>query len=511
MPNFKSYDQNQSMLLPPFLADCLPSDHFAFVVNAAVESLDLEEIIKTYSSEGSPAYNPRLMIKILFYGYAEGVVASRKIERATYENNAFRYLAANAQPDHGTINLFRKAHLSRLGDIFAQIVLLCDRLDMVDLSDISIDGTKIKASASTKNLFDQERIDKLRERINRSLEEAVKLDEEEDKLYGDKKGYRQIPEALIDPQERTRIIKETLEKIKLEKLAEAEKKIKGKQAKAKTKEEKGQKKNRTSNTTDPDANLMKMKDGSYRMGYNIQLSSSRQIITGYAVNSELSDAGQLQPMIRETESTTGQKVKTVKADSAYFSKNELEFCQENAIDAYIPDTMKSVEEKQERDSTIPEYDRRKFRYDPEHDQFICPQGQPLVFSNLDKVKGRKYIGANCGDCPVKAQCTQGKRRHLCYDPKMEKMRTEMRDKLNAPEGKAKYLERLSEIEPVYGDLKQNRGFTKFHTRGKPMVLIETGLYSIAHNLVKIFNHLKKQERNGNSKQLNLLMRLQAAS
>lgn len=498
------------MLLPPSLAACLPPDHFAFVVNEAVNSLDLTTIVNTYSSEGSPAYDPRLLIKILFYGYAEGIATSRKIERATYENNAFRYLAANAQPDHGTINLFRKTHLSHLNDIFAQVVMLCDRLDMLDLSDISIDGTKIKASASTKNLFTLEQIDKLKEKIGKSLRAAVKQDEEEDKLYGDKNGYIQMPKALIDPTKRKQAVKEALEKIKLEKLAEAEKKIKDKQSECSSKEAKGRKKNSTSNTIDSDANLMKMKDRSYKMGYNIQLSSSRQVITGYDVSSEPSDSGQLQNMIRRTESTTGQKVEVVKADSAYFSKDDVEFCQIHFIDAYIPDCKKLEEEKQELENAVPKYDRRKFSYDEKCDQFICPQGHALVFSNLDSDRGRKYMGASCNDCPVKTKCTKGMRRCLYYDPELEKLRKAMRAKLNTEIGKAKYLERLTEIEPVYGDLKQNRGFTKFHTRGKPMVLVETGLYAIAHNLIKIFNHLKKQKNSCESRQLNNLMRLQAA-
>lgn len=509
MPKFKEYNQYQSMFLPPSLKDCLPSDHFAFLINDAVDNLDLSKIEETYSEKGSPAYDPRGMIKILFYGYSQKITSLRKIEQACCDNIAFRFLSANRQPDHGTINLFRKVHLKNLKNIFSQIVIFTGKIGIADLSDISVDGTKNKANASKKNLYDRDRIEKLKEKIGKDLEEAIKLDEEEDKKFGvNRVGYNQLPEELADPEKRKIAIKKAKEE--LEKIEKAEQEIQKKQEVAKTNEDKKAKKNSTTNTTDADSNLMKMKDKSYQMAYNIQVASSKQIVLAYDVNNEPTDSGQFQTMIEQTEEMTNTKVEKAKSDSGYFSKKDLQYSKESGIDLYMPDQMKAKEERDERENKISKYDRRNFKYDEQNDQLICPEGHPLVLQGKDKNKGARYVCGDCSRCPAKSKCAKGKNRNFYYDPEFERLKTEMRAKLNTEEGKAKYLERMSEIEPVFGQTKENQGFIKFHTRGKPMVLIETGLHYTAHNLTKIFHWMKKNKKEGKEIQWNTLMRLRTA-
>jgi transposase len=509
MPNFKPYNQSQAMLLPPALSDCLPEDHICFVVNDVVETMDLRVIDSSYSDKGASAYDPRLMIKVLFYGYIQGVCSSRKLEAKTYEDIGYRFLAANRQPDHGTINLFRKNHLKALEEVFAQIVLLTNSLGMVDLCDISIDGSKIKASASKKNLFTQEEIDRLKSKFADFFIEAEALDRKEDKLFGSGRGHGAMPADLIDRAKRKEAIAKM--KAKLEKLNEAEKIIKDKQSQIKSKEDKELKKNSTSNTTDPDANLLKMKNNSYKMAYNTQVSSSRQVILAYNINAESDDNSSLVPMIKETENNTGKEVQTVKADAGYSGKENLSFCQDRGIDAYIPDRKKTIEEKQERNNDIPKYDRRKFNYDEKKDEFFCPEGKRLKYSETRANGSKKYIGQDCEHCPTRKLCTKGKCRSITYDHKAEMQIRAMRDKLNSEKGKNKYLERMSDVEPIFGDMIYNRHFTHFLCRGKPMVLIELGLISCAHNLVKIFNYLKKEKKNRKDVQWNTLMRLRAAA
>ena len=500
MPNFKSYLQNQPMHLPPDIREFLPKNHIVFLINEVVNNLNIDSIIQTYSEEGKPPYNPYMMIKVMFYAYTQGIRSSRKIENALYENIAFRFLSANQNPDHGTINLFRKKHLVNLEDLFSQIVVLCGRLDLADLSDSSIDGTKIKASASKNNLFDQEKIDKIRNKMKDILKDAQRIDEEEDKKFGSSKGYNQIPEELADPETRKKKIKETQDKLK--KLEEAEKNIKLKQDKAKDKE---QLNNKSSNTSDPDSSLMKMKDQSYKMAYNIQFASSNQIITAYDIAANASDTYNLPNMINKVEENTDQKVKIAKADSSYFTKEDIQFCNNNSIDAYIPDVMKDKEEKEE---SIPEYDRRNFKYDSEKDEFICPKNRSLKLISTQSDGIKRYKGIECFNCSCRSQCSKGKSRHLKYDSILEKLRQEMRDKLNTDEGKKKYLERMSDIEPAIGDMKENKGFNNFLCRGKPTVLIEAGLISVAHNLSKVSNWMKKERKGIKDLKLNTLMRLQ---
>jgi transposase len=506
MPKFKDYNQNQSMLLPPNIRDWLPSDHICFIINDVVNNLDISCVKSTYSDKGSPAYSPQMLVKVLFYSYTQGIRSSRRIEQATQENIVHRYLSANQQPDHGTINLFRKNHLTDLENLFAQIVILCDGLNIIDPTDISIDGTVIKANASKKKTYTSEEIIKLKKKIREILNEANQIDEEEDKKFGNKRGYNQMPDKLKDPETRQKEIKRLQEKMK--QLKHAEEKINEKQKQAKTGEEKRLSRNTTHNTTDPDAKLMKMKKGkSYQPAYNAQIATNNQIILSCDVTDDGNDNKQLLPMIEKTENTTGKQIDKVKADAIYFSKDNIGEVDQKEIDAYIPDQQKALEERQERNNAVPKYDRRNFKYDKQKNEFICPQGKRLHFVRIDK-EYHKYICSDCGNCPVKTQCVKGKNRQLHIDWQFEKLKAKMRKKLNSKLGKNKYLERMSDVEPPFGNIIYNQGAGHFLCRGRPMVKTEFGLSCIAHNLVKIANWIRKDK---NKTQFDTLMRLPAVA
>lgn len=493
MPKFKEYSQNQTMLLPPNITDWIPKDHQCFVISEIIDKLNISCVENTYSDNGASAYNPRMLVKIIFYSYTKGIRSSRKIENLTYENIVYRYLSANQFPDHGTINLFRKDHLKDLEDLFAQVVVLCDRLGIIDPSDISIDGSVFKANASKKSTYDKETIAKLKKKIGGIFQEAEDIDKEEDKKYGNKRGYSEMPEKLKDPKTRTKEIERLQEKMR--KLKEADQTIKEKQAKAKTKREKELTGNKTCNTTDSEAKLMKMKKGkTYQPAYNGQIATSNQIILAYDVTDDGADTKLLIPMINKTENNTEKKVKKAKADASYFSKNNLEKIEEKEIDAYIPDQAKTLEEKQERNNEIPEYDKRNFKYDKDKDEFICPKKKSLLLNGMNR-EAKKYACSDCKDCPVKSKCTKSKKRSISVDRQFEKYKREMRRKLNSKEGKSKYLERMSDVEPVFGNIIYNQNSGYFLCRGKPMVKIEFGLSCLAHNLVKMANWIKNNKGN----------------
>ena len=498
---FMNYDQKQSYLLPPTLCECLAEDHLCFTVSDIVDSIDLSEIEKEYKEEGHPAYHPKIMIKVLFYGYTQSTRSSRKLENKTREDIAFRYLTANSHLDHGTINLFRKNHLKELPLLFSQIVAAIQSLGLADFSDISLDGTKIKAQASRDKLLTKERINRMKSQFESFLAESEKIDAEEDVKFGDKRGYNQVPERLADPKVR----KEEIRKIqkKLAKLDKASKEIDKKQEEAKKKDEtktKGRQSKRkqnnlsatTSNTTDPDANLLKMKNDSFKMAYNAQVTASKQFIAAYDVNAESTDTNSLPEMIKKTEESTKQKVKTIKADSAYFTKHNMLFLGDNQTEAFIPDKLKEKDEK--KDKAIGKYDRKNFTYDKAKDQFICPEGKPLTLrqKNIFGDGIREYRGTECRNCPNHDLCVKGVNRHIQVDFKLDKMVSDMRAKLNTKEGKKKYGERQYEIEPVFGNLTHNQNFTEFLCRGRTMAMIELGLVSSAHNIKKIFLALKRE-------------------
>lgn len=492
MPKFKEYSQNQTMLLPPNITDWIPKDHKCFVINEIIDKLNISCVEDTYSDNGASAYDPRMLVKIIFYSYANGIRSSRKIEDMSQENIVYRYLSANQFPDHGTINLFRKDHLKDLENLFAQVVILCDGLGIIDPSDISVDGSVFKASASKKSTYDQETITKLKKKIGKILQEAEEIDEEEDKKYGNKRGYSEMPEKLKDPKTRTKEIERLQEKMR--KLEEADKAIDEKQAKAKTKREKELTGNKTCNTTDPEAKLMRMKKGkTYQPAYNGQIAASNQIILAYEITDERVDTRLLIPMIDKTENNTKKKVERAKADASYFSKNNLERIKEKEVDAYIPDQIKTLEEKQERNNEIPEYDKRNFKYDKDKDEFICLEKKKLLFKGMNG-EAKKYVCSDCKYCPAKAKCAKSEKRSISVDWQFEKYKREMREKLNSKEGKSKYLERMSEVEPVFGNIIYNQNSGYFLCRGKPMVKIEFGLSCLAHNLVKMANWIKKNNK-----------------
>jgi len=266
--HFRSYDPNQSTLMPPSLHDWLPKDHLAYFVRETVEALDLSAILDTYDSSrgGYPAYHPLMMTQLLAYGYCVGVRSSRKIERATHESVPFRALAANQHPDHDTISEFRRRHATALGGLFKQILDMCREQGMAKLGNVAIDGTKVRANASKHKAMSYGRMpgastpdvgparcagkkkrDELDEIVKGWLDEAERIDAEEDKLYGKGKRGDELPEKFRDPKTRRANIQKALRELEARKKAAAEKK----RAEIAEKEEKKREKERQTGKKQP--------------------------------------------------------------------------------------------------------------------------------------------------------------------------------------------------------------------------------------------------------------------
>ena len=515
MPKFKEYNQGQMMLLPPDIRDIIPADHICYVINDVVDNLDISLVEKTYSNGtdigGASAFSPRLLIKAMFYSYSLGIRSSRLIEKRCREDLVFRYLCAGVCPDHSTINLFRKKHLIDLEKLFSQLVVLCGKMNMTNFSDISIDGSIFKASASKNNTFNREEIAKWKKRMKKILREAEKVDKKENKKYGEGRGYDQLPPRLADPKTRKKEIKRIMDK--MNKLKMADEKIKIKQEKVKNKTaliKKGSMHN-NHNVVDEDANLMKLKSSkAVRPSYNGQISTSNQIIAAYDITDEAIDEPSLHIMIKKSEENTKKHVKTVKADCGYWSKGNMEKLENTEIDAYIPDRRKSFEERGMRDGTLNKYHRNYFKYDEKNNEFICPEKKKLKLKIINrdkhdksKIINQRYFCDTCEGCKAKAKCAKAKKKQICIDWKLENLKSKMRAKLNTKEGKLKYLERMYDVEPVFGNIKHNQKMENFLCRGKPMIKIEFGLTAIAHNFVKIANWIKTDK---NRRQFNNLMR-----
>lgn len=521
MPKFKEYNQAQLMLLPPDIRDIIPSDHICYVINDVVENLDISQVLLTYANGGNTggasAFSPRLLIKVLFYSYSQGIRSSRLVEKKCREDLVYRYLCAGFCPDHATLNLFRKKRLAGLERLFAQIVLFCGQMNMADFSDISIDGSIFKASASKKNTFNREEIAKWQKRMRKILAEAEKIDKKENKKYGAGRGYDQLPPRLADPKTRQKEIKRLLDK--MGKLEMADEKIRAKQeaVKNETALVKNGSMHNNHNIVDEDANLMKLKNSkAVRPSYNGQIATAKQIIVAYDITDVAVDEPSLETMLEKSAENTRQEIQTVKADCGYWSKenmerlDEMNESRETEIDAYIPDRRKSFEERGMRDGTLDKYHRNYFTYDEKNDEFICPEGKSLKLKitnrdkdDKDKVIGQRYFCRDCAGCKAKAKCTTAKDKQISIDWALEKLKEKMRAKLNTKEGRQKYLERMYDVEPVFGNIKHNQKMENFLCRGKTMVKIEFGLTAIAHNFIKIANWVRIDN---NRKQFENLMR-----
>jgi transposase len=262
---FRPYVPEQSLLLPPSVSDWVPEGHLARFVSDVVDELDLSSIESVYEeARGYPPYDPRMMTKLLLYGYATGTYSSRRMAGKLTDSVAFRFLAAGNAPDFRTINRFRKTHGQALDGLFVQVLHLCQAAGLVKLGTVAVDGTKIKANASKHKAMSYGRMKEkqrtLRDEVRRIREEADRIDEEEDRLYGKDKRGDELPEELQTREGRLKKIREA--KAALEAEAREKAKAAGKDPRTAKPEDKAQR-----NFTDPESRIQKTSDG-FIQGYN---------------------------------------------------------------------------------------------------------------------------------------------------------------------------------------------------------------------------------------------------
>jgi transposase len=463
---FRMYDQKQQLLLPLNLDELIPENHISRVLNDLIEVVDISVIESTYSDNGCPAYNPRLLLKILLYGYLINIRSSRKIDDMTQTDTAFMYLAAMQKPDFHTICRFRSTHLEAIKEIFSQVVTLCNKMGLIG-SSISIDGTKVKANASPRQSKSSDAIEK---EIDKILRESIEIDEREDEIYGDSTPNK-MPEDLVNKKYR-------LEKIKAAKKKMDEDKLK------------------KVNITDPDAKIMKHKDGSLKPSYNCQVAvdEKEQIIVAADLVDEENDLHQIEPMITNVKETLGYKPTIVLADAGYFSYDNIQFLLDEEIDAYIPDNFYEMEKR----GKTKKFRKLLFTYDEKKDCYYCPAAFEIPFTRIQKRENepdlRYYVCKFCSLCVLKKACTDSKNRTITRDPR-EHLMEDMRAKLNTEEGTEQYQKRMCTVEPVFGQMKQDRGFREFLLRGKRKTKIEFLMMCTVHNIKKIADFMKKKIKN----------------
>ena len=357
---FRACSHDQPFLLPPSLQDWLPEDHLARFIADVMNELDLSAIYARYErtdGRGLTAYHPVLMARLLLYGYCIGITSSRKIEQATYDNVAFRYLSADQHPDHDTLAAFRQEHVEALAELFVQALRLCQKAGLVKLGNVSIDGTKMKANASTRRSVRYERISEReqhwRAEVARLLSQAQHTDREEERRLDSDRAANELPDELANAQKRFARLQQA--KAELEQEAQAQLKAtldnlppgkRGPRSKAeqtsqppkdRRQREKDKKQrlrarknaaapSRQYNFVDPDSRVMKDSgERGFVQAYNAQIAvdSEAQIIVAAELTQQPIDRQQLLPMVKSLRSTAQGMPTTITADAGYWDTTSL--------------------------------------------------------------------------------------------------------------------------------------------------------------------------------------------
>ena len=427
--SYRPYHPNADLLLPPSLRDWLPENHLAYFVGDVIDNVDLSAMDAVYGNErrGQPPYDPQMMTKVLVYAYCVGVFSSRRIQRRLVEDIAFRVLAAGNQPDFRTISDFRKIHLATLEGLFEQVLQIALEAGAMKLGRVALDGTKLKANASKHKAMSYDRmVEKqkaLKAEVKQLLAQAEAADNEEDARYGKDHSGDELPAELKRREDRIRKIREA--KRAVEQRARAKAEAEGKDPKQARPQPKDQ-----YNFTDPESRIMRGADG-FVQAYNAQaaVEPGLQLIVGQTVTQAPNDKEQLTPLITAIEEQSGQRPAEVLADSGYCSEKNLQ-------------ALESAENPERRIEGFIATERLQ------HDEYKqpCPKG------------------------PLPKNATRVDR---------------MRRKLKTKVGKAVYAARKTIVEPVFGQIKQARGFRQFLLRGIAKVRGEWALVCLTHNILKL--------------------------
>src|SRR4249920_1878663 len=436
---FRAWKIDEPLFLPPMVGDFVAKDHLAcFVLSLVRDDLGLGEITGTYGSErGQPPFDPTMMTALLLYSYCCRIYSSRRIAKACRERVDFMSIVALDAPDFRTISDFRKRHLKALGDLFKQILQLCEKVGLVKLGHVALDGTKIKANASKHKAMSYERMKKreseLKAEVAGMLAAAEAVDSEEDETFGQDKRGDEMPDWAGDKQKRLAKIQEAMAALEADAKLAAEEERRIEAEKQQQRNAEGRKKpgkpaaplpdqpdpKAQRNFTDPDSRIMKSKEG-FVQAYNAQaaVDAEAQIIVAHELTQCSSDQGQLVPLVEAIENNLGRKPEQASADSGYCSEPNLKALVARGIDGYV-----------------------------------APGRAQHPTAANGKVGG-----------PL----TQL-----------------MRKKIDDGGFETPYRLRKQVVEPVFGQIKQARGFRQFLLRGVKKVRAEWAMICTTHNLLKL--------------------------
>ena len=447
MSNFRAIDRKTRYLLPPSLDEWLPEKHLARFIGEVIDELDLGRMSGAYRGTGSASYHPRILLSLLVYGYATGVFSSRKLERATYDSVAFRFLASNQHPDHDTIANFRRRFLKDIEKLFVDVLKLAREMGVLKMGTIGLDGTKIHADASRHSALSYEHAGKIEAQLKSEVADLMAKAEAAD--TADVPDGMSIPEELARREERLRKIKEARATIEARakqrharETAEHEAKMAAREAKIAATGKKPGGKPPTPpvegplpsdqvNLTDEDSRIMPVAGGGFEQCYNAQaaVAAGSLLVVATDVVQAPNDKQQVEPMLEKIEALPGDlgEVENLLADTGYFSADNVDACEKAGVEPVIAMG-------------------RQPHHPPLSERFAAAPTAPE------------------NPTPVEA----------------------MAHRLKTPEGRALYALRKQTPEPVFGIIKSVLGFRQFSLRGLEKVRGEWSLVTMAWNLKRMF-------------------------
>jgi transposase len=512
MPVFRPYEQHQVRLLPINLDEMIPANHMVRVVDKAIDRMDLKPLFDRYPGGGTSAYNPTMMLKVVMYAYADKIYSCRKISKATRENINFLWLTGDVQLDFMTINRFRGERLKGIIDeIFTEVIDLLLREGYIKFEDYFLDGTKIEANAGLYSWVWGKNTKRYKEGLRKKISEhlaAIELiEQEENEAYGD----NDLPEMGNGKAIDSQAIRNAAARIDERLSREPDNKALKKARKAIEKDylprmEKYEKQEeilaerRSYSKTDKDATFMRMKEdhmknGQLKPGYNVQIGTENQFVTGFSVHQRPGDTGCMKEHLEHVKKLNGRLPETVTADAGYGSEENYEYMEAKKLEHYVKYNTyhKEKSRKWREDPTRVQ----NWYYDANNDEFICGMCRRFIFMQERSQKSdngyvskiRVYECENCDSCPHRDRCVKSDRpgadRRIYVNRRLDELRQKAKENLDSETGQKKRSQRPIEVESVFGDIKGNYGVRRFLLRGLEKVKTEWGLYAIGHNMRKL--------------------------
>ena len=532
---FKYYEQNQ-LMIPMEWKTLIDKDDVVFVLNDLIDNMNIDKLLETYSPLGSSSYNPKMMLKILMYGYIRKRYSSRLIAEAVESDIKFIWLAGGNKPTRNVINAFRKDKMKIImEDVFVELLVVLERKGYINTEEYFVDGTKIEANANKYTFVWKKAVEKYRAKLQEKVHELMKdidsLNDEEDKFYPDKeiKPEEITPEELEEFSKRlSDKLNEGLEKQKSKDEKKKEQKIKKIVNKInkdfKPRLEKYNKdleimgENRNSySKTDHDATFMHMKEdhmrnGQLKPGYNIQVGSCNGFVVNWSTHQNRNDNGTLIPHYERYQRFFGKLPDSTGADSGYGNQENYEFLKKNHIQNYIKYPL--FHKEQTKKFKLMKYNWQNMIYDEINDNFICPEGKKLEYikTREDKTetgfvqKSRVYECSECDSCPHKIECTKSEgNRQIRFNKKLWQLKQEAKRNLMSKKGIEMRAKRAEYSEGIFGQIKWNMSFKRFLLRGLENVDLEWGILCFALNIKRMNKKdIEKNKEIAKAKSISLL-------